>query len=333
MARDYRDQYPDANLDVCQENVDDFWKFIAERHAIWERRARGEDRPWTDNPILATTHYTNVYRELDRGTLWFQARVAAQMNGPDKRINLLRAAVTYRQIGRPETFEFCTLGPVHCLLDPERLADVLTELKAEGQPRSTNAYVCCRGDDAAIDTARWLANGGAEAILARIDKWRSAEMNWNTLKCIPGIGGFLAYEVLTDLLQCKILYDGDGNILNEDDWANVGPGSTEGLRLLYPSSPKSMGLYKMEGLRDLARHYLRKLGLKLTPPPGTIAYQLDRGPLTLRGVEHCLCEYSKYWLQKRGLGKSRREHVCDGHGGLTEKHLRRCVDPVSYPAV
>lgn len=43
-----------------------FWRFAAERHRIYEKRLRGEPRPWTDDPILAQYKFTNVFRAADR---------------------------------------------------------------------------------------------------------------------------------------------------------------------------------------------------------------------------------------------------------------------------
>ena len=43
-----------------------YWKFAAERHAIYLKRLKGEQPPWTSNPILATHKFTNVFRAADR---------------------------------------------------------------------------------------------------------------------------------------------------------------------------------------------------------------------------------------------------------------------------
>lgn len=50
-----------------------YW--VAERHAIYLRRKAGEPKPWTDDPILQQFYFTNVYRELDKTTVWFRKNV------------------------------------------------------------------------------------------------------------------------------------------------------------------------------------------------------------------------------------------------------------------
>lgn len=43
-----------------------YWKFAAERQAIFFRRLGGQQEPWTDDPILHQHKFTNAYRASDR---------------------------------------------------------------------------------------------------------------------------------------------------------------------------------------------------------------------------------------------------------------------------
>ena len=86
----------------------DFNNYMIERHSIYERRAEGQPYPWTDDPILKEYSFCNVYRELDRVTIWirenwrepyadhpnlpFAMAMARQINWPD----------TLQEIGFPE---------------------------------------------------------------------------------------------------------------------------------------------------------------------------------------------------------------------------------------
>ena len=66
------DRIPSEKLKVCEENVSDFFKFMHSRHMAWHRRfiLKLPKEQWTKNKILIQYKYTNVYRQLDRGTLW-----------------------------------------------------------------------------------------------------------------------------------------------------------------------------------------------------------------------------------------------------------------------
>jgi hypothetical protein len=50
--------------------VPELFAFMKERHAIWERKVAGQPKPWTQDPILQSYRFCNVYRELDTVTVW-----------------------------------------------------------------------------------------------------------------------------------------------------------------------------------------------------------------------------------------------------------------------
>src|SRR5690349_12726961 len=45
---------------------DTYWRFAASRQAMFMKRVAGERPPWTDDPVLASHRFTNVYRAADR---------------------------------------------------------------------------------------------------------------------------------------------------------------------------------------------------------------------------------------------------------------------------
>ena len=51
-------------------SVEGFYDYINERHAIYLKRFIGEPFPWTDDEILQTYSFCNVYRELDKVMVW-----------------------------------------------------------------------------------------------------------------------------------------------------------------------------------------------------------------------------------------------------------------------
>jgi hypothetical protein len=54
-------QQPTHSATYDREHMAMFWYFIAERHAIWERRNSGQAAPWTTDPLLRDFYFTNVY--------------------------------------------------------------------------------------------------------------------------------------------------------------------------------------------------------------------------------------------------------------------------------
>ncbi len=56
-------------------SVEGFFDFMKERHQIYLRREAGQPAPWTDDPWLQQYKFCNVYRELDKGTVWVARNV------------------------------------------------------------------------------------------------------------------------------------------------------------------------------------------------------------------------------------------------------------------
>ena len=66
---------------------DDVLNFALQRHQVYERKAAGLPRgEWTDNLVLSRYKFTNVYRELDRNTVWIRENVRERFWGSDETI-------------------------------------------------------------------------------------------------------------------------------------------------------------------------------------------------------------------------------------------------------
>src|SRR3990167_10626784 len=78
------------------------WNYVTERHQIYLRRARGDPPPWTDDPILRQFRFCNVYRALDKGTLWYTAKVVPTAEGPR---DLLWKTTVYRLVNNWQIFK------------------------------------------------------------------------------------------------------------------------------------------------------------------------------------------------------------------------------------
>jgi hypothetical protein len=52
-----------------------FFYWVKERFLIYEKRNRGEKKPWTNDTVLQNYFFTMPYRELDKTTIWFRNNV------------------------------------------------------------------------------------------------------------------------------------------------------------------------------------------------------------------------------------------------------------------
>ena len=106
--------------DLNLKMVDDFNRFMVERHNIFIRKELSKlPYPWSGDPILTEFSFCNVYRELDKVTIWIREN---WREPHDENPNLPLAMAMARQINWPDTLE--EIGfPEHW--NPERIKAIM----------------------------------------------------------------------------------------------------------------------------------------------------------------------------------------------------------------
>ena len=261
----------------------DFNNYMIERHSIYERRAEGQAYPWTDDLILKEYSFCNVYRELDRVTIWIRENWREPYADHP---NLPFAMAMARQINWPETLE--DIGfPEHW--NPNRVKAIMQGRMDRKEKVYTGAYMLTGtlGGTKVEQTVDKILTPLYESPPRIIPN--SLEETWKRYLPYPGFSGFMAYEVVTDLRHTKHLENAE-DIMT---WANPGPGAKRGLnrihgRELEKSIPKSQLISEMRELLKLCN---------MAPLP-----------LEMRDIEHCLCEFDKYERVRLGQGKPRAKY-------------------------
>ena len=261
----------------------DFNNYMIERHSIYERRAEGQPYPWTDDPILNEYSFCNVYRELDRVTIWIRENWREPYADHP---NLPFAMAMARQINWPDTLE--EIGfPEHW--NPERIKAIMQGRMNRKEKVYTGAYMLTGtlGGTKVEQTIDKILTPLYEMPPRIISS--SLEETWKRYLPYPGFSGFMAYEVVTDLRHTKHLENAE-DIMT---WANPGPGAKRGLnrihgRPLNHTQPR--------------RHFINEMK--------ELLYLCNMAPLPLemRDIEHCLCEFDKYERVRLGQGKPRAKY-------------------------
>lgn len=284
---------------VTLPQISEFWQFVAERQNIWyKRNVLKLPAPWTDDPILARNHFTNIYRELDYGTQWYVRNIGDKI-GNKYLTEILWYTIVYRLLNSANTF--MELGYLPTPDDVDYFIIDLQRLKDNGFPIFSTAYITLQ-----TPIKRSRIGNFHEMLRSTFDFLFSYVLPLDLrgfcrdLTNIYGINWFNAYEVACDVLLLK-----QYGIIDErkfpfefNDWANVGPGALAGCKLLFGLSVEKDEAYeKMRWLLDRQEEGLA--GLEWHP---FYAGQ----PLNLRHIEHSLCEYQKYWKLKNNVGKFQR---------------------------
>lgn len=249
--------------------------FIKERYAMYLRRTAGQAKPWTKDAILRDHKFCNVYRELDKTTIWITENWRTPHAGdPD----LWFAMVVARLLNRPTTL--AALGyPVPWRRDS--FVKLVHGLKARGEPAFSGAYMISTHGHKA-DKAMFLA----DRVLTPL---------WNTRKYIRpraddtlesfhdrltehfGMGSFLGAQVVADIKYVS-------HLTGAPDWwtwASSGPGSRRGLS-------RVLG-------RDMRTHWGEaawRAALSELQDNLTGLSELPR--IHAQDLQNCLCEFDKY---------------------------------------
>lgn len=283
-----------------KEYLDKFWNFIYERHRIWYVRfVLEQPAPWTEDPILQHYKFTNVYRELDRGTLFLLDNIKGKGNPVDDVWNI----IIYRMFNRISTYEIVGYKSLEWWQNPKNFRKAFDKWRAaqeSGQALYTDAHMVCAyehfpGKDK-LARFEYIFAGvlqGIEVLMRIIQRADTLGKVHAALVKFPGIGPFLAYEMAVDISYCE------WNNLGEDEWVNPGPGCQRGLKKIFPRIKNSDFMWRIKELRAIQSLEFARLKL----PFKDIAYEGKE--LTLRNIEHCLCEYSKWHKALTDTGRPR----------------------------
>ena len=279
-------------MDFQKEMLQRYFDFCIERHGIYVRRfIHKEEPPWTDDEILRKYKFTNVYRELDRVTIWIRKHIR-ELYADDKRLYFNLAVA--RQFNWPDTLAM--FGFIRKFDDEDvmQLVRFVEKFQMQGNKIFTGAFMISAPSKGSKYTSK--VHYIFEGVLKPL--WDAKEPAWDTIENATkwfmqfrGFGGFMSYEVVSDMRWTRYLE----NAPDRDTWAYPGPGARRGLNRICGLSVKSrelkMGkmIKMMAELVELSDGYL----------PGWM-------PLfEARTVEHTLCEFDKYERVRLGQGRPR----------------------------
>lgn len=287
-----------------------FFEFARERHAIYLRRRAGIPRfDWTSDPILASNRFTNVFRELDKTTIWLREHVRGPLRDDPRvligivlfrwfnRIETGEAIFTQKRLGGGTAWDeflrtwetdalleairaYCGKGPyvtgAYIIKSPQGVD------KLVGVLRSVRKFVeYCNGDP--IDIAKRLA-----------ERQRTLQAVWDWLRKADHLGDFMAYEIVSDLRWTYILE----NAPDIMTWANPGPGAIRGLNRMMarPLESRATGSLFLPEMMTL-------LHMSRDPQYWPQDNPEEWPSWELREVEHTLCEFDKYERMRQGEGQ------------------------------
>lgn len=275
-----------------------FVYWIDERVAIHVKRSMGLSPPWSDDPVFQTVFFTNPYREWDKTTIWFRENIRDRFNGS---MDVLMSTVIFRWFNLIRTGQFLLDASLIPHWDYARATSELTRRWYSGERVFTSAYIIQAGLGSKIGNVcrcierLWLER---HSIYAEMMHDGTLEGAHKILRRYPYLGGFMAYELVTDLRHTHIL----SNASDVMTWSHPGPGASRGLRRLLGLPFRGLApANSLELMRELLPHC--------------------PDDFELREVEHSLCEFDKYERVRTGQGRSKRHFK----GALHDSHSESTV--------
>lgn len=284
------------------EMLELFWHFIAERQLAFYNRSLDRDPPWCEDPTVQSNHFTNVYRELDPGTIWLVDNVLSNKNlTPSDRAFL---AMAYRLFGTEDVFE--ELGVHEAVTGHGMLPDTFREkwlarslqaMMDNGKQAFTSAYMVSnygiRKPKSEV-IAEVLGNAAIDwtYVWDKIEKSMDRQQVWAALTSVYGVGRFVAFQTMVDLCYPIPLLKGDQILhFSNNEWVAAGPGALKGLSILAPKT-KWIGSRDNNAIAQLVKMQyvtLSQRGMRWLKDVKGKDILIDRS-----NMQNCLCEFSKY---------------------------------------
>ncbi|MFN3674498.1 MAG: nucleotide kinase domain-containing protein [Sphingomonas pseudosanguinis] len=311
---------------------DTYWRFAAERLAVYLRRVRGEPGPWTEDAVIASYRFTNTYRIADRVSQYLVREVQYRADRSQAPAEIFFRTLLFKLFNRIETWELLEAqhGPIAWQsADMEGIGRTLDAAMSAGMRLYSAAYIMPvppfgharkhRNHLALLD--RMMKDGLAGRIVGAGDL---SEV-YSLLLGQPGIGPFLAFQYAIDLNYSAMLD------FDEGSFVVAGPGALDGIAKCFSDGPSLDSATVIHRMADEQERHFERLGLEF---PG-----LFGRPLQPIDCQNLFCEISKYARVAHpdvagSSGRTRIKQNYSAGGGLDPPFLppRWGIDPGAHHA-
>ncbi|TQM57849.1 nucleotide kinase domain-containing protein [Humibacillus xanthopallidus] len=291
---------------------DTYWRFAAERHAVYQARIRGEDGPWTQDKVIAGHRFTNCYRAADRVSQYLISNVA-YLPDTDDPIEVMFRILLFKMFNKVETWQaLCEAldeTPTHKGFDVEVYNRILGSRIEAGTRLYSAAYIVPPPPFGAVrkhtNHLRLLAYLLHQRVLEHVRHAPTMRDAYRLLAELPGIGPFLAYQFLIDLNYSAALS------FDEMDFVVPGPGARDGIRKCFGDSARGIEADIIAYMAEHQDEHFTRLGLTFGGLYGR--------PLQLIDCQNLFCEVDKY------ARVVHPDHV--GHSGRTRIKQKFTANP------
>jgi hypothetical protein len=266
---------------------DTYWRFAAERLAMFYRRYTNPNGPWTSDPILSTYRFTNAYRAADRVSQYLIREVQARPDRPRTPSEIFFRTMLFKIFNRIDTWEAIEklLGPIEWnRTDPAKIDNALESMRAQGRKIYSAAYIM---PAPAFGYPRKHSNHIAllvkmmdDRVPERVRQAPSLRSVYEIILRYPGIGPFLAFQYTIDLNYSALLD------FEEREFVVAGPGALDGISKCFSETGGLSADEVIYWMTDQQENEFNRLGLVFRGLFGRRLQPID--------CQNLFCEISKY---------------------------------------
>lgn len=264
-----------------------YWRFAAERQAIFYRRRRDSVGPWTTDPILRAYRFTNVFRAADRVSQYLIREIQYRADRPQEPREVFFRTILFKIFNKIETWEALehAHGPLSWrTVDLDAVDRTLSRLRADGQRVYSAAYIMPTPSFGRAgkhsNHLALIARMMTDRLPDRLQQASDLRAVYERILSYPGLGRFLAFQYAIDLNYSTLLD------FDEADFVVAGPGALDGISKCFRTtsgrSPEDM----IRWVTDRQQMEFTQRGLDFNGLFGRRLQPVD--------CQNLFCEISKY---------------------------------------
>jgi hypothetical protein len=265
---------------------DTYWRFAAERQAVYLARLWRSPLPWTTDEVIASHRFTNVFRAADRVSQYLITEVQQRSDVSTDPVDLVFRTLLFKFFNREDTWEHleAAVGPVTWrTYNFDRYRAALDDAAAHG-PIYSAAYVMPPprlGEDRKhANHLRLLEGMMRDGLVGRIGSASSLKEVYEELVSQAGLGPFLAFQYAIDLNYSDVVP------FDENDFVVAGPGAKDGVRKCFGPEASGIEADVIRYMVESQDEHFARLRLDF---PGLFGRRLH-----LIDAQNLFCEVDKY---------------------------------------
>jgi hypothetical protein len=307
-----------------------YWYFAAERQNIFYQRLGGDYDAYTADPILRQYKFCNAYRAADRVSQFLIRNVIYKNDY--KEIDILFRILFFRLLNKNETWQHLekAVGDISLsTFSPRCYAQALERLRQDG-PIYGNAFILCANKAFGFDEKHknhlalldYIFHGSdyAQRLLSAV----SLEELFTTLRELPLLGNFMAYQMAIDLNYSE-LFD-----FSENDFTIAGPGALRGIAKCFEDTAGLVPSEIITWMVERQDEEFARLGLNFQRLWGRPLHAIDCQGLFCETDKYCRVKFPELASNRVRMKAEFKPSSLPIHYFFPPKWKIR-FEPVDYP--